>query len=238
MCTHEPQKPAFQANVNSPSSWQPTSVRLPIYTCSKGKRVSQTPQLTSTAKLRPGNTPTAESGPSSHSTWLTQTCHRTASPRHPPPKTLRFSLCILGSTAVTGNTKKKKKRQDLVGERSTGSLVAPEALCNLHLSVSSPTSFSHTTGIPFEPEEPTERAVPCFLLPQFLESLLRLLTSLPAGGLEETKPPTRPGCFICTELQPAARASGLLWKCSHPTLLPDTLRPTVSSTHLTECLLS
>lgn len=129
MCTYEPQKPALQANLNSPSSWQPTLVRLPIYTCSKGKRVSQTPQLTSTAKLRPGNTPTAESGPSSHSTWLTQTCHRTASPRHPPPKTLRFSLCILGSTAVTGNTKKKNKKA-----RSCGGKDPQEAWWLLRLS--------------------------------------------------------------------------------------------------------
>lgn len=160
----------------------------------------------------------------------------------PPSSSSQNTSILLMHTGFDCSDRKhqktKQKSKILWGKRSTGSLVAPEALCNLHLSVSSPTSFSHTTGIPFEPEEPTERAVPCFLLPQFLESLLRLPTSLPAGGLEETKPPTRPGCFICTELQPAARASGLLWKCSHPTLLPDTLRPTVSSTHLTECLLS
>ena len=153
--------------------------------CSKGKRVPQTPWLTFTAELRPENTPTAELGPSSHSTGITQNCHRTALPLcHPPPKTLRFSfLCILSSDRSDRKHQKKKK-----SERSCEVGKEPrEAWWLLSLSAV-PTCLSHL------PHFPTQLTFWSHSLPfappiPGIPSLLHLLTSLPAGGLEETKSP-------------------------------------------------
>lgn len=68
--------------------------------------------------------------------------------------------------------------------------MAPNPLCIPHRSISPPTLSPRTANSPFEPEEPAE--LERFLAPPIpgSPSLLHPFTSLPTGGLEETKSPT------------------------------------------------
>ena len=133
---------------------------------------------------------------------------------------------------MTGNTKKKKKKWERSCDeepREARWLLSLSAIsiCPPHLPPHFPIQLTFLLNQRSQ-QNWSHSLLFAPPIPGIL-SLLHLLTSLPAGGLEETKSPTRVtvrppahSASSAPELQPAARASGLLWKSSHPAWVPDT----------------